>query len=116
MLGKSQSALGVKGMKHFREVLEEAMTELGHVTALQPIITDSFVEKIQDKRSSSGDQSNRVVNRVAMMAHLLVSDRATPLWEKLNAPVSGPNRPAQLDQTDGIKGMRSDVGVIISLF
>ena len=43
------------------------------------------------------------------MAHLVVSDKATALWEALHRTASGPDRPAMLDQTDGLQGNKQDI-------
>lgn len=39
---------------------------------------------------------------VAHMAHLLVHDLATPLWETVHSPVDAADRPVCLEQTDGV--------------
>lgn len=45
------------------------------------------------------------------MAHLLVHDLATPLWESIHTPVDEVNRPAFLEQTkNGIGNTKEAIG------
>ena len=92
-----------------KKVLEEAFvtacSELQHLTAFQSALCDPFAKEVV---LNQGPVPN-VVNRVAMMAHLLVHEKATPLWEKLHETPAAGDRPAMLDQTDGLAGNKQDI-------
>lgn len=47
---------------------------------------------------------------VALMAHLLVHELATPLWESIHSSVDAANRPAYLEQTDGVPAAKEAIG------
>jgi hypothetical protein len=47
------------------------------------------------------------------MAHLLVHDSATPLWEQVTANVDASDRPAFLDQTDGAASAKLKIGDLL---
>jgi hypothetical protein len=48
---------------------------------------------------------------VALLAHLLVSPQADTLWEAVYTPVDAENRPAFLEQTDGVSFAKEQLGV-----
>jgi hypothetical protein len=47
---------------------------------------------------------------VALMAHLLVHELATPIWEAINQQVNVADRPAFLEQTDGVSSSKEANG------
>ena len=92
-----------------RKALEEAFITAcsvqQHLTAFQSALCDPFVKDVVLNQGPSSS----VVNRVAMMAHLLVHEKALPLWEQLHQTPAQADRPAMLDQTDGVAGNRQDI-------
>ena len=82
-----------------------ASSEQQHLTVFQSALCDPFVKDVVLNQGTASS----VVNRVAMMAHLLVHERALPLWEKLHQTPAQADRPAMLDQTDGVAGNRQDI-------
>ena len=77
-----------------------------HLVAIQAALCDPF---LKDLAVSQAPTAGSVVNRVAMMAHLLVHEKALPLWEQLHQTPAQADRPAILDQTDGVAGNRLDI-------
>ena len=82
------------------------------MVAFQVGVLEPFVKFV----NTSGPEVNRnvgssLVNRVAMMAHLVVSPLATELWEKLHADVSEADTPAMLDSMEGRAGIKKDIGL-----
>ena len=77
-----------------------------HLTAIQSALCDPFVKELALSHAPS---TGSIINRVALMAHLLVHEKALPLWEKLHESPSHGDRPAMLDQTDGLAGNRQDI-------
>ena len=93
-----------------KRALEEgfiaACGEQQHVVAFQAALSEPFVKELLTNPAPS---AGSIVNRVAMMAHLLVHEKALPLWEKLHQTTANADRPAVLDQTDGVAGNRLDI-------
>lgn len=48
---------------------------------------------------------------MALLAHLLVHDSATDLWEAISTPVDSASRPAFLEQTSGVSYSRKENGL-----
>ena len=92
--------------KALEDAFVAACEDLPHLVAIQSALCDHFVKDLAVNQAPS---AGSVVNRVAMMAHLLVHENALPLWEKLHQTPAQADRPAILDQTDGVAGNRLDI-------
>lgn len=57
--------------------------------------------------AAATNNANSVANRIALLAWLVVSDSACPIWEELQKEISPHVKPQLLDQMDGVNGWKS---------